>query len=236
MRRYVKPITVDSHEPGEIARWLGEWADVHPLEAGDYAFHVHDSKLVLVERKSADDLLNSLANGVLADELSRCIATTEYVVLLIEGWLSATIDGKIRTQYRQKGDGYWRWAFLWNFLMTAQLSGVFLYQSPSIRHTPQVIINLYEYFQRPERRSILRIRQPLPKYKNVTALNALACCQDISIGTAKSLLAYFGTLEKIVQADEKALKACPMVGPTRARKLYEFFRAMWENSSSGEMS
>jgi ERCC4-type nuclease len=113
-------IWMDSREPQSIklrvsAALAGD-AQAVRLSDGDYLIFDNDGCTVAVERKTATDLLGSLADGRLARQLTR-LKDGYIPVLLIEGILLMDPDGKVRTATFKTG---WSHAsvqgYLWSLL------------------------------------------------------------------------------------------------------------------------
>lgn len=95
------------------------------LEHSDVLLTTRDGSLVAVERKTPGDLLNSLRDGRLWEQLAGMTQQTRWCYLVVTGWLTATEDGHV---VAERGVTDWRWASVQGALLRAQELGVFVAQ------------------------------------------------------------------------------------------------------------
>jgi ERCC4-type nuclease len=148
------PLIADTREPEPLLWQLSqEGFDVsrETLETGDFLWLTKTYKSVCVERKTIGDFLGSLsgtqANGRprIVNQLTRLV-TFDYPVLLLEGTLSPTADGKVSADGRASS---WSHHAVDNFLLTAQQAGVLVVRCRK-GHVPERLRSLVTYFDKPE--------------------------------------------------------------------------------------
>ena len=125
---------VDVHEPDFFKEALKDIAAVAKLETGDYVWVGANGITFAIERKEANDLVNSvLKNNRLADQLRRMITTYNVPILLQEGAVRSMGDNRI--QVPKKGGGLspinFPYTSLQNMLIEAQIAGMIYIQSSS---------------------------------------------------------------------------------------------------------
>lgn len=133
---------IDSNEPAwaKALKFGGIPTQVKPLDAGDYLLACSDGATVLVERKAPDDLLGTIGENRLFDQVARCRASTEWAYLLITGELRSDKDGKVITPGR--GSTGWDITAVWGALQTVQEMGVIVTFCKADSHLEDTLINL----------------------------------------------------------------------------------------------
>ncbi len=118
-------VMIDQREP----KWVqdltfgGVPTSVTLLEWGDVWATTDDGTLLAVERKTTDDLLNSLKDGRLFQQLAGLRGISNYAYLVICGTLTRGPDGKAVTERGQTG---WNYQAVQAAILTAQELGVFV--------------------------------------------------------------------------------------------------------------
>jgi len=195
----------------EIAQGLWDIVEVRDLEAGDYRIPGVDG-LVVVERKTSVDLVNSVKTSRLNDQIRSILDLNALPVLLIEGRID-TRDGRLATEHRSYPFPY---TWLSNYLVTLQLSGVLCVWSPSVRATVEILRGLHSYFQRSEhsstRSSFLRFspQDPFP-------VRILSVLPGYSSDLARRALSHFKTLRAFFSASPRDRMQVPGIGEKKAR-------------------
>jgi ERCC4-type nuclease len=118
-------ILVDAREPQVIQnlKFNGTPTVVQMLEHGDCMVATDDGAIVLIERKTSGDLLNSLGDGRLFVQLSEMLSITRYSYLVITGELQRGSNGNVVSD---RGNTGWSWASVQGALLTAQEMGIFV--------------------------------------------------------------------------------------------------------------
>lgn len=117
-------VLIDQREPDWIKRFTFGNALVVTtlLEHGDFQITCDDGAVVLVERKTASDLLASIADGRLFAQASGMIQASRWSYLLITGEITPTRDGKTIADGIPTG---WNFASVQGALLSVQEMGVF---------------------------------------------------------------------------------------------------------------
>lgn len=118
-------VVIDSREPESIKRLtFGCGAAICSLlDAGDLLAVCDDGTMIAIERKTPDDLLNSIRDNRIWAQLAGIRQVTKWAYLLITGELHRAVDGHVCTDGRSTG---WTWASLQGALLQAQEMGVFV--------------------------------------------------------------------------------------------------------------
>lgn len=121
---------VDTREPAWVQglRFGGAPTIPAALDAGDVMVTCDDGAILAIERKQVSDLLNSIADERLFDQLRRLRQTSQWAYLVITGELTADVAGKAVADGRATG---WNYASVTGALLTAQEMGVMVVQVPS---------------------------------------------------------------------------------------------------------
>jgi len=121
----ITAIMIDTREPEWVQKltFTGKPVTVIFLEQGDLMAATDDGNMLLVERKTPDDLLGSLSSGRLFHQLANMLDVTRWSYLVITGDLLRGQNGTVVTERGQTG---WSWAALQGALLTAQEMGIFV--------------------------------------------------------------------------------------------------------------
>jgi Fanconi anemia group M protein len=198
-------IVADVHEvPSEIParlRVLDVAVTVEPLQVGDYDV----GSRVIVERKSAGDLHESLRRGRLWPQLGRLRSTARTPCLLIEG---VHLSGPISS------------ASIKGALLAASDLGILVVRSTSRSDTADWLVALA---RRSTSAPVHRVR---PAYaQRAQPLGAdipqamLAAVPGISAMTARRLLHAFGSVARVLAASDGELMRVEGMGPQRVQAL-----------------
>lgn len=115
-------IVIDSREPDWVKglTFGGLPTLVDLLESGDLLVSTSDNCLLSIERKAPDDLLGSIQDGRLFDQVGRMKAATPWTYVVIAGSLLRSSSGNVVTA---RGETGWSWAAVQGALMTVQELG-----------------------------------------------------------------------------------------------------------------
>jgi ERCC4-type nuclease len=116
---------IDSREPQWVQQlgFGGAMTAVTTLDTGDLLVTTDDGTLLAIERKTPADLLNSLQDGRLWDQLARLTRVSRWSYLLVTGEMVRGLDGKVVVEGRATG---WAWAAVQGALLQAQEIGAFV--------------------------------------------------------------------------------------------------------------
>jgi len=133
----ISAIMIDQREPDHIKAQFPD-AAITLLQAGDAWVACDDGHILLIERKTGDDLLNSLKDGRLLEQIGRLVENrinqqlqgkpqNYWPYLVITGTLSPDHNGKVFTG-RATG---WNWNAVQGALLTVQEMGCYVIHCPS---------------------------------------------------------------------------------------------------------
>ena len=215
------PIYVDSQEPQDIFEGLLPMSVGKSLNEGDYKFRGYvngEYGDILIERKASEDLVNSVCSGHLSEQVNKMATSGALaIILLVEDYLSVTIDGRIKTRRRVYKVG---WDFVWNHLHTLQQeNGLLLDSSPNLNYTPRRLKLIYERYQDPEHKSN-RIVQSFGPSLNLPQ-RVLATFPGYGEGMVKKVSKNFGSLRDYFNASVEQRKVVDKVGSVLASKIDE---------------
>lgn len=114
---------VDNREPAHIqALQFGNVpVAVLTLDCGDLWGSCADGALLVIERKTPDDLLASIKDGRLFQQAAAMRKQSEWAYLIVTGVMGYSKDGFVMTAHRATG---WRWNDVQGALLTVQDLGV----------------------------------------------------------------------------------------------------------------
>jgi ERCC4-type nuclease len=155
------------------------------LDAGDLLVATYDSCLLAIERKSANDLLNTLRDNRLFPQLARLRDVSPWAYLVVCGTLQPGPGGLCVADGRSTG---WNWASVQGALLTVQEMGVHVLHVASDADYEAAVIRLAN-----RDRSALRVAPA----RDVTIVSEqeqiLASLPGIGAEKARALLAEFGS-------------------------------------------
>jgi len=206
-------IIVDSRElQSEVVSQLTMMQDVKisvsRLEVGDFVL----SDRVAVERKTVDDLAASLVDGRVFDQIHRLREAYEFPILLIEG----------RDPYRPPGRGVSPRSLM-GLVSSLLLSGISVIWARNARDSAE-ILRLMARREQIERKRRVALRRSPARTLEEDMERVLASIPGIGPETAKKLLAKFGTLRNVFNAEREQLMEVRGVGPRLAEFLHDFVR------------
>ncbi len=140
---------VDQREPEWVRALSFGGAMVAPglLDAGDLLATCDDGALLAIERKTPDDLLNSIREDRLWAQLAGIKALSKWAYLIITGELLRGPDGKVVSD---RGPTGWQWAAVQGALLQAQEMGVFVVHAGGDTDYEAAVMRLAARSHRPE--------------------------------------------------------------------------------------
>lgn len=118
----IKAILIDSREPP----WVQELSfgnvlkSIAPLDYGDAWATTDSGDLICVERKTPSDLLQSIKDNRLFNQVGGLRERTPWSYLVVTGTVTSTVAGMVVADERVTG---WHWESLQGALLTAQEMG-----------------------------------------------------------------------------------------------------------------
>jgi ERCC4-type nuclease len=199
-------LIADIHErtsgiAAELIR-LGVDVEEHRLDAGDYRL----DGLALIERKTVEDLHQSVYRGRFWAQIGKLRHATRWPYLLIEG---RSLYGGCLSPEAVRG-----------LVIAVSDLGVTVCRSDDVHDSARWIHRIASrrvtapsrnrpvYAQRPNRSELIS-----------PAEQALAAAPGVSTATARTLLSHFGTLRDVLSASHVELTSVPGVGPRRAAEI-----------------
>ncbi|MCC5932107.1 MAG: hypothetical protein JJU28_22870 [Cyclobacteriaceae bacterium] len=174
------------------------------LNAGDYLLH----NTILIERKTAEDFIQSLMSGRLFAQCRKLLLSNYRPLLLIEGNLFGT--GHKIDENALKG-AVLSIASAWNIPLIYADNAE---ESASLMH---LLYNQGKACAAIPRQTYYKPRRH--KEKRIQFLQGLPNTGPVRAGR---LLTHFGTIEKVVMANAKALTSVDGIGKKAANKIREF--------------
>lgn len=169
--------TMAWHEPPTISN----------LETGDIML-VQGAKMMLIERKGAPDLLNSMADGSLVEQCSRLVESSKFPMLLSHGSLLMNKDGKVVCNGR---DTMWDWWAVQMQLVSLQAGGVMYLHMNTTKQVPEAVKHLSEWLGRDDHLQVLR-HERIPFLLPDKGIPVLASLPGIGLKRANDCLSYYG--------------------------------------------
>lgn len=218
-------VKVDSKEAANhstILKGLGDYAELRQLIAGDYAFTTRFGKVARIEHKTWDGLISDIGTRRVTDQLRR--QEKDISILLIEGWITTIHGGAIRTQTREYPHRPYIW--LWNYLMSIQLGGVYVYISPNEYMTAKIILSIFDYLNKPEHPALTQRQKLLSMHPGLTPKQvSFSSIPTIGSERAKSLDEHFHhSLYELCNADVSEIVKVEGIGQKRAELIYKYVR------------
>lgn len=190
-------VMIDSREPDWVAKsFTGVDTAVTMLDYGDTWVACDDGHMLYVERKTPDDLLGSLKDGRLFDQVYRMTkprlnqqlrneTPTNWAYLMITGPLLVGPTGTVHTGNRDTG---WQWNSVWGALLTIQEMGCLVTFAPSDTEYAKTVMMLANR-DRNDTIDIMPARMPIPLDARAHVLCGLP---GIGIERAKEILEWSG--------------------------------------------
>ena len=148
----ITAVMIDSREPEWVQKLTfgGVPTSVTILDAGDLWVATEDGHTLLVERKTADDFLGSLADERLFPQMARMSEqrvaqslkaepVTSWPYLVICGQMTPTSNGKIVTD---RGETGWNWSAVQGALLSFQEMGVMVVHAVNNQTFEQTVISI----------------------------------------------------------------------------------------------
>ena len=181
----IQAAMIDSREPEWVQRLQFGAPHCVPtlLDTGDVWLSTNDGSLLIVERKTADDLVSSIRDGRLLNQAYAMRQRTPWAYLVITGALAPAPDGTVRTDRPTR----WQWSSLQGALLSVQEIGVMVAYAAQDKDYEETVIRLAQRKREAEKviRPAIDTRVMSPQEAVLTAL------PGIGYERARALLEYF---------------------------------------------
>lgn len=135
-------VFLDSREPSHITslKFGGKIpVAITMLDTGDLWASCDDGSLLIIERKTPSDLLGSIADGRLFQQVAAMRERSQWSYLCVTGILAHTLDGMVITENRTT---QWRFDSVQAALLSVQEMGVCVLVCQSDQHYEKAILTL----------------------------------------------------------------------------------------------
>ncbi len=219
-RRVVVMIFVDDREPEnivEILRRKGVIVKRKRLEVGDYLVK-HGNHEVVVERKTASDFLNSIADGRIFTQCQRMSSKYPISFLFVVG----DLDGEMEMR------GFRRDAVV-AALTSIAIKNEYGQVIPLIFFDNEDFCTALKTLDRRMREGEFRIlprlrRDVIKRNASATQVAMLTAIPGIGEEKAKRILKRFGSVQNVANAGVRELMKVSGIGEKQAKEIYNFFR------------
>ena len=203
---------IDSREPDWIQELTfgGVPVAVMALDAGDVWAATEDALLV-IERKTPTDLLNTLRAGRLFAQCSKMREHSEWCYLVISGELQRGANGQVWADQRQTG---WNWDSVQGALLTCQELGVGVVHCGGDTEFENTVVRLAN-----RDRGVKRVPPPRVSHILGDGEAILAALPGVGIEKVDALLQHCGTpaWSLVALTDETAIKVPGIGNGTKAQ-------------------
>lgn len=205
-------VVADVHEPPEVVAGIeerGVAVEVRRLQPADYVVGP-----VAVERKTVSDFASSLFNKRLFDQVDRIRAAYGQALLVVEGDIAEL-------------DGFENPAAFYGALCHISLDrGVSVIPTAGKDQTALLLATLHKRLEKDPSHYGLRYKPPAldPRQEMLFVLQGLP---GVGGAVSENLLEHFGTVRRVVRANERELRRIPLVGAEKARRIAEVLDRPW---------
>lgn len=177
---------VDSREPSWVhdLKFGGAMKMVTALDYGDAWATANNGDMICIERKAPNDLLGSIKDNRLFNQIAGIRSKTPWAYLVVTGVLTATVQGKVIADERVSG---WDWNSVQGALVTVQEMGVRVVYCQSDNDYEATVCRLCSRERKPE-----FVIEPLaqPKFMSPGEI-MLTALPGIGLERAQTLLREF---------------------------------------------
>jgi DNA excision repair protein ERCC-4 len=207
-----RAVVCDVHEPPGVARALaarGVPIEVRRLQPADYVVGP-----IAVERKTVGDFASSLFNKRLFDQVDRLRTTYDQAVLVVEGDLAEL------EEFRNPA------AFYGAMCHIGLDRGVPVLPTPDVEGTALLLATMHKRLEKDPSRPGLRHKPPAlnPRQEQLFLLQGLP---GVGAAVSENLLDHFGTVRRVLRAQERELRRIPLVGGEKARRITDVLDRPW---------
>ncbi len=206
-------IIIDEREGSEFGRLLaGHGAEIEwkTLSVGDFVL----SERLVAERKTRADFENSIIDGRLFEQAKRLGESYERAVVIVEGEESS---GRVKKE-----------SLLGAYSSLVADFGLAVFFTRNSEKTCELLFALAKHEQLAKKVQMRVMEKPKCLTVSDYQKAIIECLPGIGPETARKLLAYFGTPQNVLTADEKKLCEVEGVGKKRAKMLRSVLEGVWK--------
>lgn len=184
----ITAVMIDSREADWVKKltFNGIPTSVVALDHGDLMAACDDGTMILIERKTPDDFLNSLRDERLFPQLATLRSVTPWAYLVVTGELARGANDKVITD---RGETGWSWHAVQGALISIQEMGVFTTFSGGDMDYERCVIRLGNRERKPE---LLLKRPPVaPRILSIQE-NVIASLPGIGTERLQAVMSYTG--------------------------------------------
>lgn len=181
-------VMIDSREPAYIQalNFGGVPKIAMQLETGDLWCATDDGQMLIIERKTPSDLLGSIKDGRLFQQVAAMREKSKWAYVMITGALAHTLDGHVITDNRTTG---WKFDDVMGALLTVQELGVSVVNCQSDQHYEEAVLRL----ARRDRKAVKTIEPRMEPHVLTEQEKVLISLPGIGIERAGLLLGEHGS-------------------------------------------
>ncbi|MCA1813777.1 MAG: hypothetical protein LC624_07485 [Halobacteriales archaeon] len=207
-----RAVIADVHEPQDLVDMLRDLVpvEVRALQPCDFVIGP-----VGIERKTIGDFASSLFNKRLFDQVDRIKTSYGESLLVVEGAME-DLDDFANPQ-----------AFYGALCHIGLDRGVSIIPTPDKEHTALLLATLLKRLDKDPAMYSLRYKPPglSPHQEQMYVVQGLP---NVGGVLSERLLDHFGTVRRVLRANERELRRIPLVGPEKARRITEVLDRPWK--------
>lgn len=226
-------ISISNSEPSAIQKFLSSHTQVRicnltEMAFGDYSWLANGISET-IERKYITDLISSLYSGRLVEQLRGCLDEYQKVYLLIEGVWDLHGEDRIMV-YRRTSRGYLPSTYSpaisftqVQLLLKSLLQFIDIIPSANQETTAQIVLAMSKSVK-PETlmSKVVRKQKRMPRWtRDVRVIKLVNLVDRLSEASAKKLIQQFGSIGKVLNANEEELKQISGMGKQLAKNIKE---------------
>ena len=222
-------LLIDSREDSQLSKHIVKLCDKENkpyekkwLEIGDYVIQTTPS--LCVEAKSSADFLQSVRNNRVFNQIDNMDKEYDVNILLIYGNLDDAVSYLDKKGYGSSV----KWKNKLKGMFVGALSSITIHTDTKVvwvdnyRTAAHIVLSCYANINKK-----LIIQKQLPKKIRTddVRIDMLSTVKGISIEKAKLLLKKFGTINELLNANEKEICTIEGIGKGTAQNIHEVFSA-----------
>lgn len=182
-------VTIDTNDALRtgMLQWPGSLVSIASLPAGDLKAVCPDGATILIERKTPRDLLDSIKDGRLFNQVQGLVEGSDFAYLVVTGEFAPSRNGvDCIVNYHITDQTNWSWHSLQGALLSIQQLGCAILYDPDYHGAVERLIN--------RSRSDIKIAPRREPYVFSQAENVLMALPGIGSNKALEILKHFPTV------------------------------------------